>query len=304
MASKYYQLRHSRSLPPSFSLPLAVALSLGEQGWWGGIWWAGGGGPCRHIWVQLDQGERESEKLGERRMRKRRMRKRRRSVRVFVVGGAQVSVFPAAFLRGSVFSPSFGFSQGPSGPSLLEKSQTHTRIDTHTRTHTHAPIHLPSIPHVRPSLFGQGSGVPEKLSQMCWSKGKTKQTDPHTHAHTHSQNLCERTTSTLHSHMIPCNRRSSHTHTHTHCRTHEQFHLWEEPKYQLQPENKFAKRWKKIDRNIFYLIEVDSLNHWRHAFFYTVCVCVSMCPYPGSHHKGRAEANLDMCYLFVILTLL
>lgn len=182
MASKYYQLRHSRSLPPSFSLPLAVALSLGEQGWWGEFGGLVGGDRAdtsECSWTRERERVRSWGRGGW-------GRGGEVCVSLWWWGGPQVSVFPAAFLRGSVFSHSFGFSQGPSGPSLLEKSQTHTRIDTHTRTHTHAPIHLPSIPHVRPSLFGQGSGVPEKLSQMCWSKGKTKQTDPHTHARTHT----------------------------------------------------------------------------------------------------------------------
>lgn len=37
-----------------------------------------------------------------------------------------------------------------------------------------------------------------------------------------------------------------------------------------------------------------------HSF--TQCMCV--CPNPGSEQQGRPEAYLDMCYLFVILTLL
>lgn len=150
MASKYYQLWHS--------LLLAVALSLGAQGWWG----FGGeerGWACRHIWVQLDQGVR--------------------SVWGGLGGGKKDHKSPCFQLPFSgvrFSSPPLGFSQGPSGPCLLEKSQTHTSTHTYAHTPLLPPPHI--FPHIRPSLFGQGSGVPEKLSQMCWSKGKTKQTVP------------------------------------------------------------------------------------------------------------------------------
>lgn len=96
------------------------------------------------------------------------VRRKKRNVCMCVSGRErpQVSVFPAAFLRGSVFSPSSRFfRKALLVPAYLKKSQTHTHTSTHTRMH--ALIHLPSIPHGRPSLFGQGSGVPEKLSQMC-----------------------------------------------------------------------------------------------------------------------------------------
>lgn len=160
------------------------------------------------------------------------------------------------------------FSQGPSGPSLLEKSQTHT----HRHIFMHALIHLPSIPHIRPSLFGQGSGVPEKFSQMCWSKGKTKQTGPHTR--TDSQFMY------VHKCSLTCNTVGPHNHTYMNSST-----------------------WVTTWNSEHNCSDFKSGAFWRtaacrgRAFFYTVYVpiCVCMCVPSPDHSTRAAPKHTSTC---------
>lgn len=119
MACKYYQLRHS----PSFSRSLAVALSLGAQGWVG---WDLGGGEGGGRQTHLSAAGPGRERWGMRGER------------------PQVSVFPAAFLRGSVFSlpPLVFFARPFLVPAYLKNhkvTHTHTHRHTHARTHRDPP---------------------------------------------------------------------------------------------------------------------------------------------------------------------